>query len=339
MHFLVTGHTGFKGSWLTLLLRARGHRVSGLSLDPVPSGLFQRAEVARELEVDLRSDIRDPSAVADALGATDPDVVIHMAAQPLVRESLSRPRLTFETNVLGTLNVLEQVQRSTSVKAQLIVTTDKVYRDTEKRAGYNEDDPLGGSDPYSASKAMAEILTAAWSTSFPTCPTATARAGNVIGGGDVSADRLLPDLFRAWGEGRPARIRYPRAVRPWQHVLDALNGYLTLVDALISGSVSQRSWNLGPDDSSLLSVGEVVSRAADLWGEEARWSQDDTRHPPETGLLSLNAGMARDVLGWHPRLDLGETLRWTVNWERDVTSGNPASEVTRRQVQAFERLD
>ncbi len=219
MHYLVTGHTGFKGSWLVLLLRSRGHEVSGLAFDPVPGSLFERAEVAHELANDVRADVRDREAVATTLSGCSPDVVIHMAAQPLVRESLKQPRLTFETNALGTLSVLEAVSATPSVRAHVVVTTDKVYRNVGQTAGYREDAPLGGSDPYSASKAMAELVTQSWVESFHPCPTATARAGNVIGGGDVSRDRLLPGpAGRAAGRRGPADpvsgCRPPMAARP-----------------------------------------------------------------------------------------------------------------------------
>ncbi|MFZ4497882.1 MAG: CDP-glucose 4,6-dehydratase, partial [Candidatus Nanopelagicales bacterium] len=230
MHYLVTGHTGFKGAWMTMWLTSQGHQVSGLALDPEPGALFETAKLHPLLAHDIRADIRDSANVMDALRVTAPDVVIHLAAQPLVRESYLNPRWTFETNVMGTMNVLEAVQQTPSVKTQLIITTDKVYRNVNQVAGYVEPDPLGGDDPYSASKAMADLLTHSWVTSFGGPPTAVARAGNVIGGGDVCKDRLIPDVIAALASGKAPVLRYPNAVRPWQHVLDCINGYLMLVD-------------------------------------------------------------------------------------------------------------
>jgi len=215
MHYLITGHTGFKGAWLTIWLESLGHEVSGISLDPLSGSLFETANLSDLLANDFRLDIRDAPAVRATISKTSPDVVFHMAAQPLVRESYKDPRGTFETNVMGTLNVLEAVSATPSVKAHVVITTDKVYRNVNQVAGYKETDPLGGDDPYSASKAMADILTHSWVTSFGGPPTAIARAGNVIGGGDVSPDRLLPDLLTSYSAGIAPTLRYPEAVRPW----------------------------------------------------------------------------------------------------------------------------
>jgi CDP-glucose 4,6-dehydratase len=335
LHYLITGHTGFKGSWLVLLLRIRGHDVSGLALDPASGSLFERADIARELIHDIRADVRDREAVMTTLSRCSPDVVIHMAAQPLVRESLKQPRLTFETNALGTLSVLEAVSATPSVRAHVVVTTDKVYRNAGQASGYREDAPLGGSDPYSASKAMAELVTQSWVESFDPCPTATARAGNVIGGGDVSRARLLPDLLGGLQDGIAPLIRYPDAVRPWQHVLDAVNGYLVLADALLSGSVTGESWNFGPDPAGFATVREVADRVVALWGDGAAWRQDAEVHPPEARLLTLDATKAMKRLGWQPRLNLAQAIAWTVEWSR-LALTEPAATVTRQQVAAFE---
>jgi CDP-glucose 4,6-dehydratase len=335
LHYLVTGHTGFKGSWLVILLRRRGHDVSGLALDPVPGSLFDRAGIAPELIHDVRADVRDRGAVAATLSRCAPDVVIHMAAQPLVRESLKHPRLTFETNALGTLSLLEAVSATPSVRAHVVVTTDKVYRNVGQAAGYREDAPLGGSDPYSASKAMAELVTQSWVESFDPCPTATARAGNVIGGGDVSRDRLLPDLLAGLQNGVAPLIRYPDAVRPWQHVLDAVNGYIVLADALLSGAVTGESWNFGPDPAGFATVREVADRVVALWGAGAAWRQDADDHPPEARLLTLDATKAMSRLGWQPRLNLAQAIEWTVEWSRRAIT-EPEATVTRQQVAAFE---
>ena len=338
MHYLVTGHTGFKGSWLTLLLLSRGHRVSGLAAaDPPAGGLFVRAGLAQELAGDFRVDVRDAEETAAAVKAAAPDVVVHMAAQPLVRESYQRPRETYEINAMGTLSMLEAVAATPSVGAHVVVTTDKVYRNVDQQAGYRETDPLGGADPYSASKAMADLLVQSWVRSFPGVPTATARAGNVIGGGDVSRDRLLPDLTGAFARGQAPRLRFPHAVRPWQHVLDCLNGYLTIADALLAGSgVGQ--WNIGPGQDSFVEVGQVATLAAELWGGGARWDLDGQDHPHEANLLALDTSKAQRELGWRGRLGFRDAVAWTIDWERRVHEGADVRTVTQEQITAFEGL-
>lgn len=337
MHYLVTGHTGFKGSWLSLWLSERGHTVSGLALDPVPGGLFERTDIGSLLTHDLRVDVRDAASVADAITSIAPDVVFHLAAQPLVRESYLHPRETFETNVIGTLNVLEAVAATPSVAAQVIVTTDKVYRNVDREAGYVESDPLGGDDPYSASKAMADLLSQSWVKSFPGAPTAIARGGNVIGGGDVSADRLLPDLLNSYAAGVPAEIRYPGAVRPWQHVLDCLNGYLMLSDALLAGR-GGGTWNIGPGRDSFVSVGDVADLAASYWGAAASWSTVIGEQPHEANLLALDATRAEHVLGWRNRLRFRTSVEWTIDWQKAVLGGADAAVVSRAQLAAFDAL-
>jgi CDP-glucose 4,6-dehydratase len=337
MHYLVTGHTGFKGSWLALMLTSRGHDVSGLALDPPTGGLFETADVASALRDDRRVDIRDAVATADAIAELAPDVVLHLAAQPLVRESYRDPRTTFETNVMGTLNVLDAITATASIKASVIVTTDKVYRNVNRAEGYAESDPLGGHDPYSSSKAMADLLTQSWVASFPGAPTAIARAGNVIGGGDVSRDRLLPDLLTAFADGRAASLRFPDAVRPWQHVLDCLNGYLALADALIEGR-GTGEWNLGPGPESFVPVGTVATLAAERWGGNASWRRDGDEHPHEAGLLALDASKAERELGWRNRLPFPASLDWTVDWQLAVASGRTASDITLQQLAEFEAL-
>lgn len=337
MHYLVTGHTGFKGSWLTLLLLTRGHSVSGLALDPIEGSLFERAGVADLLVADHRVDIRDAEATAAAVASTAPDVVVHMAAQPLVRESYRNPRYTYETNAIGTLTVLEAASTTPSVRAHVVVTTDKVYRNVNQQAGYVETDALGGDDPYSASKAMADLLTQSWVRSFPGAPTAIARAGNVIGGGDVSPDRLLPDLVAAYAHHRAPVLRFPHAVRPWQHVLDCLNGYLVLADALLAGS-GLGQWNFGPGSDSFVEVGAVASVAAELWGGGAHWDLDGGGNPHEANLLALDASKAQHDLGWRNRLVFRDAVAWTIEWERRVHDGADPLTVTREQIAAFESM-
>jgi CDP-glucose 4,6-dehydratase len=335
MHYLITGHTGFKGAWLTIWLELLGHKVSGISLDPLPGGLFDTARNHELLENDLRLDIRNFSELSNALSAIQPDVVFHLAAQPLVRESYKNPRETFETNAIGTLNVLESVSATPSVKAHVVITTDKVYRNINQVAGYIESDPLGGDDPYSASKAMADILTHSWITSFPGAPTAIARAGNVIGGGDVSQDRLLPDLIKSFAGNSSPVLRYPEAVRPWQHVLDCLNGYLSISEKLLTGVNSYDSWNIGPDQDSFVPVGEVATIAAKAWGSDANWIHDNQDHLHEAGLLALDATQAKKELNWENKLKFVDAIEWTVDWEKRTRSGEPALQVSRDQIQKF----
>jgi CDP-glucose 4,6-dehydratase len=336
VHYLVTGHTGFKGAWLTLLLLSRGHQVSGVATkEPPEGGMFRRAGLADDLAHDFRVDIRDAAGTAAAVSTAAPDVVVHMAAQPLVRESYRKPRDTYETNVIGTLNVLEAVAATPSVRAQVVVTTDKVYRNNDQEAGYTETDPLGGNDPYSASKAMADLLVQSWVRSFPGTATAIGRAGNVIGGGDVSRDRLLPDLTTAFAHGRAPRLRFPHAVRPWQHVLDCLNGYLTLVDALLAGS-GQGEWNFGPGPDSFVEVGEVATLAAELWGGTAHWELDGEIQPHEANLLALDTSKTQRELGWHGRLSFRDAVAWTIDWEQRVYAGADVRAVSLEQITAFE---
>ena len=337
MHYLVTGHTGFKGAWLSLLLARRGHQVSGISLDPAAGGLYEAADVASVITNDFRVDIRDAAATAEAIATAAPDVVLHLAAQPLVRESYRDPRTTFETNVMGTFNVIEAIAAVESVKASVIITTDKVYRNVNQVAGYVETDPLGGADPYSASKAMADILTQSWITSFPGVPTAIARAGNVIGGGDVSTDRLLVDLLASYAEGRATLIRQPDSVRPWQHVLDCVNGYLALVDALLAGE-GLGEWNFGPGEESFVTVGRVADITAEYWGDGASWVRDTAQHPHEAALLALDSAKAGRELGWKNLLPFPASLEWTVEWQKAVLSGTDAATATATQLDRFEAL-
>lgn len=335
MHYLITGHTGFKGAWLAMWLTQEGHEVSGLSLDPLPGVLFESARVSEVLKHDVRGDIRDLSVVKAALDLTEPDVVFHLAAQPLVRESYQDPRGTIETNVIGTMNLLSGVAEVPSVKAHVVVTTDKVYKNIDQIWGYKETDPLGGDDPYSASKAMADILTQSWIKSFGGPPTAIARAGNVIGGGDVSKDRLFPDLLNAYFSGIAPVLRYPDAVRPWQHVLDCLNGYMKLSDALLNGN-GKGEWNFGPETSSFVNVGDVATYVKELIGEDLpNWLSDAERQPHEAKLLALDARKAELELDWHNKLSFRESLKWTVDWHVAVSNGESPINVCNQQLQSF----
>jgi CDP-glucose 4,6-dehydratase len=335
MHFLITGHTGFKGAWLTLILHQQGHLVSGISLKPEADSLFEQAKVRKFLHSDIRCDIRESTKISSHFKQINPDVVIHLAAQALVRESYKNPRDTFEINAIGTLNVLNASQQISDLKAQLIVTTDKVYKNIGKASGYVETEELGGQDPYSASKAMADIATQSWLASFENPTTAIARAGNVIGGGDICADRLIPDLVRSYSTGLTPKLRAPNSVRPWQHVLDCLNGYLVLIDALVN-SKTDGSWNFGPDENQLKSVADVANIAGAVWGVEKSWESDPGNHPHEASMLMLNSKKARTELGWTDKLSFEESVKWTINWYKNVHDGNDPLEETLRNIREFE---
>jgi len=337
MRFLVTGHTGFKGAWLTVLLNKRGHEVHGISLDPVEHSLFESAGIRNILAKDIRCDIRDSSMLQSAFKKIDPDVVIHMAAQSLVRNSYQDPMGTFETNVNGTLNVLNATQTLKNVGAQLIVTTDKVYKNINKTQGYSESDCLGGHDPYSASKAMADIATQSWVSSFGGPPTAIARAGNVIGGGDIATDRLIPDLMNAFAAGATPKLRFPQAVRPWQFVLDCLNGYLLVIDSLLVGQ-GQGAWNFGPLSKDIRTVADVAEGVGELWGVNDKWKSDSKVNPHEAELLLLDTSKARVELCWNDKLNFEQSISWTTNWYKQVNQGMTPIEATTKDVNNFETL-
>jgi CDP-glucose 4,6-dehydratase len=341
MHYLITGHTGFKGAWLTLMLTQQGHQVSGLSLDPEPESLYEVGLVGELVQQDIRGDIRSANTVRAALEATSPDAVYHLAAQPLVRESYRDPRSTVETNVMGTYNVIEAISTVPSIKASVIITTDKVYRNLYQVQGYAESDPLGGHDPYSASKAMADILTQSWMLSFPGSPMAIARAGNVIGGGDVCQDRLMPDLMRGFSQGSEVSLRYPEAVRPWQHVLDCLTGYQLLMQQLLACNpnvLGQPTWNFGPGPANFRTVGEVADLAAQMWDSAASWSVSEQTHPHEAELLALDATAARQKLAWADRLDFSQAIEWTVEWTKSVNAGADPRATTTAQIKKYVSL-
>lgn len=340
----LTGHTGFKGGWLAVWLASLGATVRGYALDPctVPS-LFEVARVG-DLCEDVRGDIRDGAALDRAMGEFAPEVVFHMAAQPLVRLSYADPIGTFETNVIGTARVLDAVRRTESVRAVVSVTTDKCYENQEWVWGYRESDPLGGYDPYSSSKACAEIVSAAFRQSyFPVgelarhgVGVATARAGNVIGGGDWSTDRLVPDLIRGFLEGQPVKIRRPHSIRPWQHVLEPLDGYMRLAEALLApervdAGRFATAYNFGPADDDARTVGWIVERMTEFWGKGASWELDEDPGVHEAGYLKLDASRAKADLGWVPRMKLETALRWLVEWYR-MAEESPAGS---KDMQAF----
>ena len=334
----LTGHTGFKGAWLSLWLAELGAEVTGYSLAP-PSepNLFTLAKVGEGL-ADIRGDIRDLDSMSAAMKKADPEIVIHMAAQALVRPSYADPVGTYATNVMGTVNLLEACRSLNNLRAALIITSDKSYENREWHCGYRESDPMGGHDPYSSSKGAAEIVTSAMRRSFfadgPSV--ASARAGNVIGGGDWGTDRLLPDMMRAFAEGETVIIRHPDAIRPWQHVLDPLAGYMMLIEKMFSpGQSFAEGWNFGPLEDNAQPVGHLVERAAALWGESAGWKLDPAPKLHEATFLKLDISMARARLGWRPRLDLETALALTVNWYRAHQKGEDMPGFTRQQIKNY----
>jgi CDP-glucose 4,6-dehydratase len=317
------------------MLNELGHEIHGYALDPIQGSLFERAQLSSLCSSDIRADIRDSNKLSQELSRVSPDVIIHLAAQPLVRYGYEHPEETFTTNIDGTLNVLASSKNLQGLLALLIVTTDKVYDNTSKTEGYVESDPLGGLDPYSASKAAADILTQSWAYTHQDLPIAIARAGNVIGGGDVSSDRLLPAVIKAFSESRTAEIRNPKAVRPWQHVLDCLNGYLHLTDSVVQRK-SRGAWNFGPDQESCKSVGEVVDIAKELWGGSVDWNHTpDENAPHEDSYLLLDSTKSQGGLGWKNRLSLHEALATTIEWEKKVIEGDNLLAVSREAVRSF----
>ena len=323
----LTGHTGFKGGWLATWLLALGARVTGYALAPdtVPS-YFVRCGLAARLDSRL-GDVTDGAALAAALAAARPSVVFHLAAQSLVRRAYRQPVETFATNVLGTAHLLEAIRRTPSVEAVIVVTSDKCYDNHERSEGYREDEPLGGRDPYGASKAGAELVTTAYRRSFFTtgARVATARAGNVIGGGDWAEDRLVPDAMRARARGETLRVRNPGAVRPWQHVLEPLGGYLALAERLVESDAFATAFNFGPRDEDAVPVAALVELVLGLWGG-GRWDAvTEPDAPHEAGVLRLDWGRARERLGWRPALTLKEAAELTVAWYRAASASTPPS--------------
>ncbi len=338
----VTGHTGFKGGWLTTWLVRLGARVTGYSLAP-PSepSFFDQAEVSRGI-TSLRGDIRDNEALGAALSEARPEIVLHLAAQALVRRGYREPLETYSTNVMGTAQLLDLLRDRPEVRAIVSVTSDKCYQNREWLRGYGEEDSLGGKDPYSSSKAAAELVTAAFRDSYyagttSTASIATARAGNVIGGGDWAEDRLVPDLIRGFSSGSTVSIRCPQAIRPWQHVVEPLRGYLMLAEKLWQGESGFASaWNFGPGADDERSVSWVADQLAELWGAGARWKIDENEHPPEATYLKLATSKAREHLRWEPRLPLETALEWLVAWHRGALAGDDLRALTERQLETYE---
>ena len=359
---LLTGHTGFKGAWLSLWLQALRARVAGLAPGaPTRPSLYELARVGEGMR-EHAVDVRDATAVRDAIRRERPEVVLHLAAQPLVRRSYREPALTFEVNVMGTVNVLEAVRVvGEEVRAVVVVTSDKCYENPAGARRFVEGDPLGGEDPYSSSKACAELVAAAYRRSFfsgdrdparPGTRIATARAGNVIGGGDWGADRLIPDIVRAVEAGTPVRVRNPDAVRPWQHVLNPLSGYLTLARELWraseghscepSSAEADGSWNFGPSPRDARTVGWIVRRLAEQWGGALAWEADGEVDgdvdPPEAAHLALDSGRAERDLGWRPAWGLEQALDSVVRWHETYRGGGDMRQTTVSQIERFDQL-
>lgn len=337
----VTGHTGFKGGWLAWMLARCGARITGYSLAPQPAPtLYEAAQVASAMEREHFADVRDAAALRDALAAAQPEAVFHLAAQPLVRASYAEPLATFATNAMGTANLLDAVRRVGGVRAVVVITSDKCYRDLGTPC--REDDALGGHDPYSASKACAEIVTASFARAYemPEHGTgvASTRAGNVLGGGDWNQDRLVPDLLRALDAGAAPRLRNPAAVRPWQHVLDPLAGYLRLAERLLDAPVEfSGAWNFGPDPGAVVPVREVAGALLALARADgielpALQLEQSADAPHEAAVLQLDSAKARQRLGWRPQHDLGTTLRATWSWHQAWRSGRDLRQATLRQI-------
>lgn len=339
----VTGHTGFKGSWLALWLTAVGARVSGYALKPSSSPSLWQLVEAQSGVASTIADIRDQDRLSKAIQAFHPEIVFHLAAQSLVRPSYEDPVGTYATNVMGTVNLLEAVRRAPGVRAVVIVTSDKCYRNLETGQAYREDDPMGGRDPYSSSKGCAELVTTAYRASFfgnSDAPAlASARAGNVIGGGDWAADRIVPDMVRAAVAEKPVLVRNPHAVRPWQHVLEPLSGYLQLAERLCAAPRDfAEGWNFGSNEEDAVPVETVVSTVARLWGSPAGWTTDKGSHPHEAHFLKLDSTKARARLGWRPRLRLQTALEWTVEWYKQQALGADARQLTLAQIERYMSL-
>jgi CDP-glucose 4,6-dehydratase len=341
---LMTGHTGFKGSWLSLWLQSLGAQVVGYALaPPTKPSLFEVANVGKGM-TSIIGDIRDLEHLRRMFAEHRPEIVIHMAAQPLVRYSYVEPVETYSTNVMGTVNLLEAVRSTASVKAVVNVTSDKCYENREWVWGYRENEAMGGYDPYSNSKGCAELVTAAYRNSYfhpekykeHGVAIGSGRAGNVIGGVDWAGDRLIPDIMRAITDGQPVNIRSPHAIRPWQHVLEPLSGYLLLAEKLFTeGTNYAEGWNFGPSDEDAKPVQWIVEQLTRTWGEGASWKLDGGNHPHEAHYLKLDCSKAKMRLDWQPRWHLGDALAAIIEWHRAHRNGRDMHELTMRQIEAY----
>jgi CDP-glucose 4,6-dehydratase len=339
----VTGHTGFKGAWLCLWLKQLGANVTGFALHPHGRTLFEDAQVASEIESHY-GDIRNGNAISNSMMATEPEIVIHMAAQALVRYSYEQPLETYETNVMGLVNLFEAIRKVRTVRSVVIVTSDKCYENREWVWGYRENEPMGGYDPYSSSKGCAELVTSAYQRSYFNTETyvehgvaiASARAGNVIGGGDWAQDRLVPDIMRAFTAGKSALIRNPHSIRPWQHALEPLSGYLMLAEQLYkAGPKYTGGWNFGPEDTEARPVQWIAEKLTASWGIGASWELGATIGPHEAHYLKLDCSKAKMLLGWNARWSLAETLDKVTDWYKAAAAGENLTNITKTQIKSF----
>jgi CDP-glucose 4,6-dehydratase len=340
----LTGHTGFKGSWLSLWLQSMGAEVKGYSLEPptAPS-LFVEAKVGENMESEI-GDIRSLAVLKNSMVSFSPDVLIHMAAQPLVRLSYAEPIDTYSINVMGTVNVLEAARSCKNLKAIVSVTTDKCYENKEWAWGYRENEPMGGHDPYSSSKGCAELVTAAYRSSFfntaDTASLATARAGNVIGGGDWADDRLIPDILKAFEKSKSVIVRNPLSTRPWQHVLEPLSGYLVLAEQLYKkGNEFAEAWNFGPKEEDCKPVNWILDQMVATWGAGASWELDKNNNPHEAGFLKLDCSKAAHKLKWQPQWNLQETLQLIIEWHQIYTNGNDVKAQCLKEIKKYSNLN
>ena len=341
----LTGHTGFKGAWLAHWLHLLGAKVTGYALAPPSSpNLFELAKVGDKL-TSIIADITDAKALQQAVKAASPDIILHLAAQALVRYSYDQPVETYQTNVMGTVNILEAMRHSDTAKVLVNVTTDKCYENKEWHWGYRETDPLGGYDPYSSSKGCSEIVTAAYRQSYFNPANfaqhgkaiATARAGNVVGGGDWAQDRLVPDIITSLAQGNVPVIRFPYAIRPWQHVLEPLSGYLLLAEHLWEKPQEYAgAWNFGPDDEDCQPVAAVADQLCANWGKAASWQLSTDAHPHEASFLKLDISKSKSLLHWRPRWRLSQTLAATVDWYQGWVNGEDAASLTTNQIKNYQ---
>jgi CDP-glucose 4,6-dehydratase len=338
----LTGHTGFKGSWLSFWLSSMGAKITGYSLAPNKTpNLFDVLEIEQLIEKSYTADIRDLPILQKAMSESKPDVLIHMAAQPLVRYSYSNPVETYATNVMGTVHVLEGARTISSIRATIVVTTDKCYENKEWVWGYRENEEMGGYDPYSNSKGCAELVTSAYRQSYfssvgSTNKVASARAGNVIGGGDWSEDRLIPDAIKSFESNAPLMIRNPLATRPWQHVLEPLSGYLILAQALYKQDATLASgWNFGPRDEDNRSVQEVANLLISYWGNSACWKKEGSDQPYEAKILKLDCSKARSQLGWAPKWDLETAIQKIIHWQKAYQAKENMKEISLKQINDY----
>ena len=341
---LLTGHTGFKGSWMALWLQSMAAKVVGISLQPHTNPSLYETLGLEQNMVSITGDVRDLSLLSSVIGNYKPEIIFHFAAQSLVRASYSDPIGTYSTNVMGTANVLEATRNSNSTKAVVIVTSDKCYENREWVWGYREIDPMGGHDPYSSSKGCAELVTAAYIRSFfsagkCTCAVASVRAGNVIGGGDWSKDRLIPDIMKSIMEGTPVLIRSPQSIRPWQHVLEALRGYLALAEKLwYYGGQYSGGWNFGPDANDTKTVEWIVDFITKQWGNGAKWITDTNEKPHEAAYLKLDCSKSNQILGWWPMIDIKRTIQWIIEWYKAFNNRQNMREKTLEEIRQYESI-